>query len=126
MTSKWSKGTKKVEKDVVIKNGELVSGVIDKASIGAEEPESVLHRIAKDYGNEHAKKFLNSILIIIKQYITDYGFSYGYSDLELSEKDREAILNDINETYNKVYDLTNQLNKKNTFTNEGNDPRGNC
>ena len=112
MTSKWSKGTKKAEKDIVIKNGELVSGVIDKASIGAEEPESVLHRIAKDYGNEHAKKFLNSILIIIKQYITDYGFSYGYSDLELSEKDREAILNDINETYNKVYDLTNQLNKK--------------
>ena len=112
MTSKWSKGTKKAEKDIVIKNGELVSGVIDKASIGAEEPESVLHRIAKDYGNEHAKKFLNSILIIIKQYITDYGFSYGYSDLELSEKDREAILNDINETYNKVYDLTDQLNKK--------------
>jgi len=112
MTSKWSKGTKKVEKDIVIKNGELVSGVIDKASIGAEEPESVLHRIAKDYGNEQAKKFLNSILIIIKQFITDYGFSYGYSDLELSEKDREAILNDINETYNKVYDFTNQLNKK--------------
>ena len=112
MTSKWSKGTKGIEKDIVIKNGELVSGVIDKASIGAEEPESVLHRIAKDYGNEPAKKFLNSILIIIKQFITDYGFSYGYSDLELSEKDREAILNDINETYNKVYDLTNQLNKK--------------
>jgi len=112
MTSKWSKGTKKVEKDIVIKNGELVSGVIDKASIGAEEPESVLHRIAKDYGNEQAKKFLNSILIIIKQFITDYGFSYGYSDLELSEKDREAILNDIDETYNKVYDFTNQLNKK--------------
>ena len=112
MTSKWSKGTTGIEKDIVIKNGELVSGVIDKASIGAEEPESVLHRIAKDYGNEQAKKFLNSILIIIKQFITDYGFSYGYSDLELSEKDREAILNDINETYNKVYDLTNQLNKK--------------
>ena len=112
MTSKWSKGTKGTEKDIVIKNGELVSGVIDKSSIGAEEPESVLHRIAKDYGNEKAKKFLNSILIIIKQFITDYGFSYGYSDLELSDKDREAILNDINETYNKVYDLTDQLNKK--------------
>jgi len=112
MTSKWSKGTKGIEKDIVIKNGELVSGVIDKSSIGAEEPESVLHRIAKDYGNEQATKFLNSILIIIKQFITDYGFSYGYSDLELSEKDREAILNDINETYNKVYDITDQLNKK--------------
>jgi len=112
MTSKWSKGTKGIEKDIVIKNGELVSGVIDKSSIGAEEPESVLHRIAKDYGNEQAKKFLNSILIIIKQFITDYGFSYGYSDLELSEKDRQAILDDIEETYDKVTDITDQLNKK--------------
>ena len=58
MTSKWSKGTKGKLKDVVIKNGQLLSGVIDKSSIGAEEPESVLHRIAKDYGNTQAKKFL--------------------------------------------------------------------
>ena len=50
------------QKDVVIKNGELISGVIDKTSIGAEEPESVLHRIAKDYGNAVGKNFLNSIL----------------------------------------------------------------
>jgi len=95
----------------VIKNGELVSGVIDKSSIGAEEPESVLHRIAKDYGNEKAKTFLNSILIIIKQFITYYGFSYGYSDLELSDKDREAILTDLRETYDKVADIINQKNK---------------
>ena len=61
MTSKWAKGTSDKVKDVVIKNGELISGVIDKSSIGAEEPESVLHRIAKDYGNEPAKIFLNSI-----------------------------------------------------------------
>ena len=111
MTSKWSKGTKGAKKDVVIKNGELVSGVIDKSSIGAEEPESVLHRIAKDYGNEKAKKFLNSVLIIIKQFITDYGFSYGYSDLELSDKDREAILTDLKETYGKVSDIIAQKNK---------------
>ena len=111
MTSKWSKGTKGAKKDVVIKNGELVSGVIDKSSIGAEEPESVLHRIAKDYGNEQAKKFLNSILIIIKQFITHYGFSYGYSDLELSDKDRESILSDIEQTYDMVYDITTQLKK---------------
>jgi DNA-directed RNA polymerase subunit A' len=52
-------------KDVVTQNGEL-SGVIDKASIGAEEPDSVLHRIAKDYGNDVAQKFLNSILYHVK------------------------------------------------------------
>jgi len=111
LTSKWSKGTNGTPKDIVIKNGELISGVIDKSSIGAEEPESVLHRIAKDYGNEKAKKFLNSVLIIIKQFITDYGFSYGYSDLELSDKDREAILTDLKETYDKVADIIAQKNK---------------
>ena len=111
MTSKWSKGTDGKQKDVVIKNGELVSGVIDKSSIGAEEPESVLHRIAKDYGNEKAKNFLNSILIIIKQFITDYGFSYGYSDLELSDDDRKSILSNIEKSYEEVYDITSQKKK---------------
>jgi DNA-directed RNA polymerase subunit A' len=111
MTSKWSKGTKGKEKDVVIKNGNLISGVIDKSSIGAEEPESVLHRIAKDYGNEKAKIFLNSELIMIKQFITHYGFSYGYSDLEVPEKDREGIHTDIQKTYDEVLDLISQEKK---------------
>ena len=111
ITSKWSKGTKGPPKDVVIKNGELIQGIIDKSSIGAEEPESVLHRIAKDYGNDRAKKFLNSILIITKQFITNYGFSYGYSDLELSEKIKENISSGIQESYDKVYDLISQAKK---------------
>ncbi|HLA22453.1 MAG TPA: DNA-directed RNA polymerase subunit A' [Nitrosopumilaceae archaeon] len=111
ITSKWSKGTKGPTKDVVIKNGQLISGVIDKSSIGAEEPDSVLHRITKDYGNDVATKFLNSILIMLKQFITHYGFSYGYSDLELSQKTRENILGGIQETYDKVYDLISQAKK---------------
>ena len=111
MTSKWSKGTGGKEKDIVIKNGELISGVIDKSSIGAEEPESVLHRIAKDYGNAKAKTFLNSELIMIKQFITHYGFSYGYSDLELSDKDRGKITDDISKTYDEVLDLIDQEKK---------------
>ena len=108
MTSKWSKGTKGKQNDVVIKNGQLISGVIDKTSIGAEEPESVLHRIAKDYGNAVGKKFLNSILIMVKQFITHYGFSYGLGDLEVPDADRSHILGDIEETYGLVSDLTRQ------------------
>ncbi len=111
ITSKWSKGTKGPSKDVVIKNGQLVSGVIDKASIGAEEPDSVLHRIAKDYDYDTAKRFLNSILIMLKQFITGYGFSYGYADLELSGKTKETILTDIHESYDKVYDFISQAKK---------------
>ena len=109
--SKWSKGTNGPDNDVVIKNGELISGVIDKTSIGAEEPESVLHRIAKDYGNATGKSFLNSILIMVKQFITHYGFSYGFGDLEVPEKDRQKILDDIQVAYDTVADFIDQHKK---------------
>jgi DNA-directed RNA polymerase subunit A' len=108
ITSKWNKAAKGEGKDVVIKSGELVSGVIDKASIGAEEPDSVLHRIAKDYGNDAAKKFLDSILIMLKTYITHRGFTYGYSDLWLSQETRQEIADIIQKTYDKVYELIQQ------------------
>ena len=110
ITSKWNKATKREGKDVVIKNGELISGVIDKASIGAEEPDSVLHRIAKDYGNDTARKFLDSILIMLKTYITHRGFSYGYSDLWLNEETRLEISDVIQKAYEKVHELIQQYN----------------
>ena len=108
ITSKWNKSIKGEGKDVVIKNGELISGVIDKASIGAEEPDSVLHRIAKDYGNDVAQKFLNSILIMLKTFITHRGFTYGYSDLWLSDHTDKEITGVIKKAYDKIGELIQQ------------------
>ena len=105
ITSKWNKSIKGEGKDVVIKNGELISGVIDKASIGAEEPDSVLHRIAKDYGNDVAQQFLNSILVMLKTFITHRGFTYGYSDLWLSEDTHKEITEVIKKAYDKIGEL---------------------
>jgi DNA-directed RNA polymerase subunit A' len=109
ITSKWNKAAKGEGKDVVIKNGELISGVIDKASIGAEEPDSVLHRIAKDYGNDAARKFLDSILTMLKTYLTHKGFSYGYSDLWLSPQTNQEIHDVIQKAYDKVHELIEQF-----------------
>ena len=101
LTSRWSKSIKK-RRDVVIKDGQLVSGVIDKAAIGAEEPDSLLHRIVKDYGNEEARRFLNSVLRVLKEYITLRGFSYGYDDLEVPEDVRAKIKEAVDEAYRKI------------------------
>ena len=95
---------------MVIKNGGSISGVIDKASIGAEEPDSVLHRIAKDYGNNVAKKFLDSVFIVLKTFLTQHGFSYGYSDLWLADETRTEITGVIQKAYEKVYELISQYN----------------
>ena len=45
---------------VVVRDGILEKGVIDKNSIGAEKSESLYHRIIKDYGTDVGRKFLNS------------------------------------------------------------------
>ncbi len=108
MTSKWIQSQRRSEKDVVIKNGELISGVIDRAAIGAEEADSILHRIAKDYGHEQARHFLNSTLSMLKAYITRKGFSYGFDELELSDKARASITEELDKAYAQVKDLIAQ------------------
>ncbi|MEM3073996.1 MAG: DNA-directed RNA polymerase subunit A'/A'', partial [Nitrososphaerales archaeon] len=109
MASKWAKGN---VKDVVVKNGELISGVIDRASIGAEEPNSLLHRITKDYGTEEARRFLNAILSVLRAYITRRGFTYGYDDLNLSSDVLQKIEEAIKDAYNEVAKLFTLYEKK--------------
>ncbi|HVP22941.1 MAG TPA: DNA-directed RNA polymerase subunit A' [Conexivisphaerales archaeon] len=106
LTSKWfkAKGGKK-GKDVVVKEGVLESGVIDKASIGAEEPDTILHRIVKDYGTDAARSFLNSTLRILRAYITSVGFSFGFDELELNDQAVKEIADIIKTAYSNVGDL---------------------
>jgi len=106
LTSKWAKSTKSGEtNDVVIKDGQLISGVVDKAVIGAEEPDSLLHRIAKDYGNEEARHFLNSILKVLKTFLTRRGFTYGFDELELPNEAKTRIKETLEDAYKSVFDL---------------------
>ena len=105
LTSKWGKAKTGEANDVVIKDGELISGVIDKAAIGAEEPDSLLHRIAKDYGNDQARRFLNSILAVLKNFITRRGFTYGFNELRLSPEANQKIADTLQEAYDNVTEL---------------------
>ncbi len=111
LVSKWEKSLRGNTKDVVIKNGILISGVIDRAAIGAEESDSILHRIAKDYGTEEARRFLNSVLRLLKAFITRSGFSYGFDELELPQEVRNKINETLDESYAKVADLNSQYRK---------------
>jgi len=106
LTSKWAKAQRTgATNDVVIRDGELISGVVDKAVIGAEEPDSLLHRIAKDYGNEEARNFLNSILKVLKTFLTRRGFTYGFNELELPGEAKKGITDALDEAYASVADL---------------------
>ncbi|MFQ5870619.1 MAG: DNA-directed RNA polymerase subunit A' [Candidatus Geothermarchaeales archaeon] len=66
---------------VVIKEGQLVEGVIDEASIGAERADSVLHRIAREYGYDFAGAFITKVSRLLDRFLTIRGFSIGAEDL---------------------------------------------
>ncbi|MFQ5710563.1 MAG: DNA-directed RNA polymerase subunit A' [Candidatus Geothermarchaeales archaeon] len=68
---------------VVIKKGQLVSGVIDEASIGAEKADSVLHRIAREYGSDFAGNFMTNLSKMLDKFLASWGFSMSAKDLVL-------------------------------------------
>jgi len=94
---------------VVVKNGQLIYGVIDKNAIGAEQPEGLLHRLVKDYGTEEGRRFLNAISKLINKFLTMRGFTYSYDELELSEDVKKKIRNAIWEAEKKINKLMEEF-----------------
>jgi DNA-directed RNA polymerase subunit A' len=92
--------------NVVIENGKLISGTIDKAAVGAEEGK-VLDKIFSEYGVETTKKFLYNVTRLSTEYLRRLGFSISISDQDLPEKAK----NDIKETIENVRKEVNELIK---------------
>jgi len=90
---------------VVVKNGQLVSGIIDRRSIGSEQSESLLHRIIKDYGTQAGREFLNKITRLLKLFITMRGFTYSYDQLVLSPKAENRIKKTMERIQKKIGDV---------------------
>ena len=94
---------------VVVKDGVLLTGVIDRSAIGAEQSESLLHRIIKDYGTEEGRRFLNQICRLLKAFITMRGFTYSYDELELSLSARKKIKKVISKAEERISKLIEEL-----------------
>ncbi len=96
---------------VVIKNGVLETGIIDRRSIGAEQSESILHRIIKDYGARRGREFLNKICQLLKVFMSIRGFTYSFDELELSPKAQNRIAKTLKKHEENVQDLITAYRK---------------
>jgi len=103
--------TKEDGDTVVVKDGTLIEGVIDKNTIGAERSETLFHRIVKDNGSETGRSFLNSLMKVLDRFITLRGFSYGINELDISEAVRDKITKSINKAEERVQELIEQYKK---------------
>ncbi len=96
---------------ILIKDGRLMSGVIDKKAFGAEVPDSVLHRILKEYGAEITKDFLDSVTRMLITNITLRGFSMSASDVDIPNEGEQKITNILNKAKTDVLDIIDKYEK---------------
>jgi DNA-directed RNA polymerase subunit A' len=76
--------------DVIIREGELVSGVIDEMAIGSFKGR-IIDRIFRQYGEEEAKRFIHDVSRLAINYILQAGFSFGISDEDIPREGKEQI-----------------------------------
>jgi len=102
----------KDEPKVIIKNGKLTSGVMDKSSLG-DESGLLLREINKKYGCEYAIEFLSNTLRLGLASLARHGFSAYVSDADLPEAATKEIKQEIDRAYQDVELLVEQYNSGN-------------
>lgn len=97
-------GEESDESIVIIRNGEIVIGVMDEKSFGAFAGE-LLDRIVKDYGADAARQFLDKVTRLVVQFITARGFSTGIDDEDLPTEAKERIEEILDNARTRVDEL---------------------
>lgn len=85
-------------------NGTLLSGIIDKKSIGTSEG-SLIHIIFNDYGPEECKRFMNIIQKIVNHWILNHSFTIGIGDTITDKETSIEIKHVLENIKNKVNNI---------------------
>ena len=103
MTLKYKKDDNVLE----IRNGEYVSGQLEKSMLGAST-KGILHRIYNDFGPFAATNFIDDLQNVITEYMKTISFSVGISDLIANKVTQEKIVQIITE---KKMEVQTELDK---------------
>lgn len=102
---------KPIETKVSIVNGKLISGVLDKKSIGKGAIGGLYHTIAMDYGERKTLTTMYNMQQIAINYLQQYGFSIGIMDLLVSKESLVKIHAIESSLIDKSLMITEQLNR---------------
>ncbi|KAF2020283.1 beta and beta-prime subunits of DNA dependent RNA-polymerase [Aaosphaeria arxii CBS 175.79] len=90
---------------LVIRNSEVMCGVMDKATVGDGKKDSVFYVLMRDFGPDYAVQGMNRLAKLSARWLTNNGFSIGISDVtpgQMLERKKEAL---IQEAYAKCDQL---------------------
>ncbi|KAH7082572.1 hypothetical protein BKA63DRAFT_501235 [Paraphoma chrysanthemicola] len=86
---------------LVIRNSEVMCGVMDKSTVGDGKKDSVFYVMMRDFGPEHAVQGMNRLARLSARWLTNNGFSLGISDVtpgDILNQKKQAL---IDEAYAK-------------------------
>tara|TARA_B100001094_G_scaffold332740_1_gene406149 strand:+ start:156 stop:4739 length:4584 start_codon:yes stop_codon:yes gene_type:complete len=86
---------------VVIKNGKLVSGALDKG-VFTKTSKGLIHTIYNDLGAERTKDFIDDLQKIVSYFLLIEGFSVGIGDMIADENTNQKISDVIKENKDKI------------------------
>lgn len=69
---------------LLIYNGELLAGVVDKAIVGDGNKKSMFYAMLCDYGADAAAECMNRVAKLSARWLTNQGFSIGINDVQPS------------------------------------------
>eukprot|EP00127_Corallochytrium_limacisporum_P006730 Clim_evm19s234 gene=Clim_evmTU19s234 len=70
---------------VVIRNGELLAGAIDKSVIGSGSKKTIFYHLLHDYGPEVSADRMSRLSKLCTRFLSNYGFSIGIGDVQPGE-----------------------------------------
>lgn len=116
----------KEEPEVIIENGILIAGTVDKQIIGRSHG-SIIHRLYKEYNCDRAAEFLSATQFLINRWLTYRGFSVGMADFIISDENDRGVQMAIHKAYIEVDaieesddpELTKEFRINNALNNRG-------
>ena len=87
--------------EVVVKNGILISGVIDKGAIGRSHG-TITQRLYKEYSPADASEFLTCLQFLVNRWLSYRGFGVGVADFIISKENTRGVQTAIDKAYLEV------------------------
>ncbi|MEM1927770.1 MAG: DNA-directed RNA polymerase subunit A' [Acidilobaceae archaeon] len=116
--AKFSSGVLKCDNElcmhdsfVVIRNGKLLMGALDKNSIGAEQPGAIIHIIALEYGESKSAELMDTLFKIFIRFLELKGLSMSFTDVEIPSSARREIEELVEEAKREIEDLIRQYHE---------------
>jgi len=95
---------------VLIKNGELKTGVLDSNAVGAFKGK-ILNKVKRLVNEKKLKEFIDNLGRIGVSYLMSRGFSIGLSDLDLPPNVQKRVKREIDDAQKDANDLVTHFNK---------------